>query len=325
MESAEPIEEGFFADINGAEHWLTLRGRDRRNPALMILSGPGVAMSRLAPFFAPWEAHFTLLQWDQPGAGATFARNGPLPLSFDGLTRDAFAVAALALDRLDHDSLVVLGISGGSMIGLTMARRRPDLVTAYVGTGQFVDWAAQEALGYAAALERARAAGDAEAVNALTKVGPPPYPDIAADMTKSMYAGAQTPAERAAMTRLDSATLAAMGAPPPGASYVPADLPAPNQQERALAAYAALRPEIVSFDARELGPRFRTPLIFIQGDADIYSVTSEVEAYAAEIEAPSKALRLIEGAGHSAWFLREAFLAAMREELALITPARSVV
>ena len=325
MESAEPIEEGFFADINGAQHWLTLRGRDRRNPALMILSGPGVAMSRLAPFFAPWEAHFTLLQWDQPGAGATFARNGPLPLSFDGLTRDAFAVAALALDRLDHDSLVVLGISGGSMIGLTMARRRPDLLTAYVGTGQFVDWAAQEALGYAAALERARAAGDAEAVNALTKVGPPPYPDVAADMTKSMYAGAQTPAERAALTRLDGATLTAMGAPPPGASYVPADLPAPNQQERALAAYAALRAEIVSFDARELGPRFRTPLIFIQGDEDIYSVTSEVEDYAAEIEAPSKALRLIEGGGHSAWFLRDAFLAAMREELALITTARSRV
>jgi proline iminopeptidase len=325
MESAALIEEGFFADINGAAHWLTLRGRDRRNPALMILSGPGVAMSRLAPFFAPWEAHFTLVQWDQPGAGATFARNGPLPLSFDGLTRDAFAVAAHALDRLDHDSLVLLGISGGSMIGLTMARRRPDLVTAYVGTGQFVDWGAQLALGYAAALARARAAGDAEAVNALEKVGPPPYADLASDMAASMYVGAQTPAERVALTGLDGATLTAMGAPPAGATYVPEGLAAPNQQERALAAYAALRPEIVSFDARELGGRFRTPMIFLQGDADIYSVTSEVEAYAAEIEAPSKALRLIEGGGHSAFFLRDSFLAALREELALITTARSGV
>src|ERR1700759_3826634 len=78
--AAEPeaIDEGLFVDINGQPQWITVRGRDRRNPVLLLLhGGPGIAMSTRAPLFADWERDFTLVQWDQPGGGATFARNGP--------------------------------------------------------------------------------------------------------------------------------------------------------------------------------------------------------------------------------------------------------
>src|SRR5579863_6366061 len=84
-----PIELGEFVRVGGLDQWITLRGADRTNPALLILSGPGVAFSRMASFFAPWERDFTLAQWDQPGAGATFARNGETPLSLDRLAADA--------------------------------------------------------------------------------------------------------------------------------------------------------------------------------------------------------------------------------------------
>nr|QQZ51358.1 hypothetical protein JKL49_10060 [Phenylobacterium glaciei] len=36
-------------------------------PPLLILSGPGVAFSRMPRLFAPWEGAFTLVHWDQPG------------------------------------------------------------------------------------------------------------------------------------------------------------------------------------------------------------------------------------------------------------------
>ena len=68
---ARAIDQGLFLDIDGLPQWVTLRGRDLANPALMILPGPGGAFTSWAAFFAPWETAFTLVQWDQPGGGAT--------------------------------------------------------------------------------------------------------------------------------------------------------------------------------------------------------------------------------------------------------------
>jgi pimeloyl-ACP methyl ester carboxylesterase len=217
--------------------------------------------------------------------------------------------------RLGAERVIVLGISGGSMVGLMLAKARPDLIAAYVGTAQFVDWGRQLGLGYARALVAAKARGDREAAAALERIGPPPYADVAADLVASMHLGAQTRAEAAEFEGLDAATAAAMATPPQGATYVLADLELPDQRARSLAAYIALRPELIAFDARRLGPAFEAPMIFLQGDADIYSETSEVEAYAAEIDAPAKAFALIEGGGHSAVFLREPFLAALKQAL----------
>jgi hypothetical protein len=61
------LDEGFFAWIDGVEEWVTVRGRDAGNPVLLMIHGTGYALSQMAPLFAPWEAHFTLVQWDQPG------------------------------------------------------------------------------------------------------------------------------------------------------------------------------------------------------------------------------------------------------------------
>src|SRR5688500_15631513 len=86
------VEEARFVNIHGVEQWVTLRGRDRANPVLMIVGGAGAALSGMAGFFAPWEARFTLVQWDQPFAGRTYERNGPEPLGFARLSRDGIAV-----------------------------------------------------------------------------------------------------------------------------------------------------------------------------------------------------------------------------------------
>jgi len=158
------IDDGFFAWVRGVEQWITLRGADVGNPVLLILPGPGGAFSRLAAFFAAWEADFTLVQWDQPGGGATYARNGEMALTLDRLAADAAAVA-----------------------------------------------------------------------------------------------------------------------------------------------------EIAAFDAWALGLRFETPMLFLQGEHDLHTPTAEVAACAAALSAPDVRLETIAGGGHSAVFLREAFLARLRE------------
>jgi pimeloyl-ACP methyl ester carboxylesterase len=310
--AALAIDEGLFVPVNGLEQWVTIRGRDPGNPVLLILSGMGAAFSALAPLFAAWEGDFTLVQWDQPGVGATLAKSGAAatgPLTLARLARDGIAVAEWAQDRLGVRKVAVLGVSGGSILGLMMAAARPDLISVFVGSGQVVDWAAQAQTSYAMVLERAREAGDAEGVAALEGIGPPPYPDAATDAVKSRYANAMTAGERAALG-------AAMAAPPPAdARYVARGLPAQDAFAVAMRVYEALRGEITNFDARQVATRFEVPVVFLQGAEDAHTTTPEAAAYLEAIEAPSKTLAVIEGGGHSVVFMTDAFLAALREHV----------
>jgi pimeloyl-ACP methyl ester carboxylesterase len=309
------IDEGLFVTVHGAEQWVTMRGRDSTNPVLLLISGAGAALSGMAPLFAAWEREFTFVQWDQPAAGATHARSGDVAageLSIDRIVRDGIAVTEFVCRRLETARIVLVGMSGGSIVGLHMVKRRPDLFCAYVGTGQIVDWARQDAASYVMVLEQARAAHDQTAIEALTQIGPPPYVDVATDAIKSKYASAMTSDEHAAFGAVDPAVMAAVQSPPADARYIARGVTARDARTQAMAAYTALRDEIVAFDARRLGLDFDVPMFFFQGDHDAYTVTSEVQAYESEIRAPKKMLVLIEGGGHSClMFMRDEFLALL--------------
>jgi pimeloyl-ACP methyl ester carboxylesterase len=313
---ASRLDEGFFADIHGVPQWLTLRGDDRTNPALLILSGPGFGYAALAPFFSSFERAFTLVQWDQPGAGFTFGKSGNAgELTLERLVRDGLGVAELARERLRVPRLAVLGVSAGTLVGLHMAQRRPDLISAYVGTGQFVDWRRQDAQSYTLLLDRARRLGGATMLAELEALGPPPYADADADARKSKYAGAPTEREAAAFAELLPLVAAAQSGEPAGAPYLARGVPWPDPRSRSFAAYTALRAELVAFDARGLGLRFAVPMFFIQGADDLYSVTGEVQRYARQIEAPHVELVTVDNAGHAAMFLRAELLAALERHV----------
>lgn len=79
----------------------------------------------------------------------------------------------------------------------------------------------------------------------------------------------------------------------------------------AMAAFTAIWDELKAFDARTLGMAFEVPMLFVQGALDVHTPTPEVEAYVAEIAAPSKAVVTIEGAGHMTGFLRGELLALL--------------
>src|SRR5271166_3391924 len=116
VDRMQPIDEGLFVEIHGVQQWITIRGNDLNNPVLLMVGGPGAPLSSMAPFFAPWEKDFTIVQWDQPDAGAAGA------LTLDRIERDGVAVMEFVARRLHMDKIVVLGFSGGSIIGLKMVK-----------------------------------------------------------------------------------------------------------------------------------------------------------------------------------------------------------
>ncbi|HEY8574247.1 alpha/beta hydrolase [Phenylobacterium sp.] len=310
------IDEGLFAPIRGEEQWVTIRGRDRGNPVVMILGGAGAGLSALAPLFAPWEAEWTVAQWDQPGAGWTVAKNGPpAELSFDRIAADGLAAVEHVLQRLGAEKLVLFCLSGGSIPGLKMIKARPDLFAAYVAQGQVTSWSRMEALSYRMLLGQARGRGDAAAVADLEGIGPPPWSDVTADAVHGTYANAFTPAEAAAAP---AELWATVRSPPRDAAWRPRDLAPVDPYATSLEAFGRLKPELAAFDAESLGLTFDVPMLFFQGQQDHHTPAEEVEAYAAKLHAPLVRYIPLPEAGHSAIFMADRMLALLNEHVSAL-------
>jgi pimeloyl-ACP methyl ester carboxylesterase len=92
------IDEKLFVPIGGIDQWITMRGQDRPNPVLLLLhDGPDDATNPWAyNVLAPWEKSFTLVQWDQRGAGKTLGKSGPSvasTITIDRMTQDGIELA----------------------------------------------------------------------------------------------------------------------------------------------------------------------------------------------------------------------------------------
>src|SRR5262245_33318307 len=168
------IDEQGFVKIGGIDQWISIRGEDRNNPVLVLVhGGPGAIYSIFTPLLRFWEPFFTIVQWDQRGAGKTFRKNGKTgsgALTFDRLARDGIELAHYLRGHLDQKRLILMGSSVGSIIGTTMAKWRPDLFSAYVGAVQHVS-AAGLRVSYQLTLDGLRAQGNARGVRAVEKLG----------------------------------------------------------------------------------------------------------------------------------------------------------
>src|SRR5262245_17900156 len=108
--SSQRIEEASFITIGGIEQWVTIRGDDRRNPVLLLLhGGPGDVQSPCVSTYAPYEKAFVLVQWDQRGAGRTFAKNGAAGVTLEKLIADGIELAGELHRRLPRAPLILFG------------------------------------------------------------------------------------------------------------------------------------------------------------------------------------------------------------------------
>lgn len=177
------IQQEEFVEIGGTRQWISIRARDRDAPIMLVIhGGPGFTLSPVTDYFMrDWEEFFTVVQWDQRAAGKSYRRDEREKLA-PTLTIDRFVLDAEELieylrKRFDRERVVVLAHSFGTIVGAKLAQRRPDLLYAYVGMGQFVDFEHGEKLGYEATLADARADSNEEAIAQLEAIAPFPDPE----------------------------------------------------------------------------------------------------------------------------------------------------
>jgi pimeloyl-ACP methyl ester carboxylesterase len=318
------IDEAMFIEVGGTWQWVTIRGRDRANPVvLMIHGGPGASNGAFSVELLPSENEFTIVQWDQPGTAKSFARAGgriEADLTIDGVAEEGIQVAEFLKTHLHKEKMILLGWSWGSIIGVEMARKRPGLFAAYVGTGQIVNEQAGEAISYAKVLASERARGDRQAVKEL-EAGPPPYKKLAdvGNQRKwsSIYAGDPSPA----MQLIKFALLTPRYSLGDAWSYVSGFMASQNHFLG-----PNMEGEFMKVDLTAGNMAFALPVFIIQGAEDVWTPAELSRAFVERLTAPEKAFIPIDGAGHTALVRNtSAFLKVMRERVRPIlspVPAR---
>ena len=279
--------------IGGVEQWVLIRGRDRANPLLVLLhGGPGSSETALfRAFNAALEDAFTVVYWDQRGAGRSYRRSlDAAQLTTDRFVADLDELVDLMLARFGQRKAVVLGHSWGSVLGVLFAQRHPEKVAVYVGVGQVADMAESEQLSYAFTLAEAEKRRHRGAIRALRRIGPPPH-DYRAVGTERRW------------------LMAFGGAFGPGFSLPRAIWRAMRTPESSLLdllrlvrgsmfSIKALWPALMSVDFRRDVRRFAMPVVLILGRHDHQVVADVAAGWFDEIEAPHKDLIWLEGSGH---------------------------
>jgi len=181
--SPDGIDELKSIQIGEITQWISIRGRSRDNPILLFLHG-GPASTDMPvswAFQTPWEDYFTVVQWDQRGAGKTYLANDPAKvgptIDEERLIGDTEALIKWLRVTYDQPKIFLLGHSWGSILGLEVARRHPDYLYAYIGMGQIVNMLESEKLGYEWVSREAAARHDGEAVAELRAIAPYPKAD----------------------------------------------------------------------------------------------------------------------------------------------------
>ena len=291
------IDEGKYLNVGGIEQWVTIRGEDRANPVVLVLhGGPGDSTNPWGhAVFRPWLKTYTVVQWDQRAAGKTLGRNGEASaasLTIDQLVQDGVKLADALRTLLRKDRIILVGHSWGSVLGVLMAKAKPDLFSAFVGTGQVGDPARGYQVGFDALMARARALRDTRALRELTEIGPPPYKDGRGYRVQRRWSNLFEGADAFTASMLGFALTA------PG--YTMRDVNDWIDGQRLSA--ERLVPQSSALTATALAGRFTVPVFVIQGSDDFTTPTSLAKEFLDGVNAPVKRFVTING-GHFAVFM----------------------
>lgn len=178
--SPNGIQENFKVSIGGIEQWVYVRGQHKDNPIILFVhGGPASPMAPVAwTFQRPLEEYFTVIHYDQRGAGRTFTSNDTIGLGktirIDQYVNDAVDIARFLTKKYHKKKVILMGHSWGTVVGMKAALQQPDLFYAYIGIGQVINTRVNEKLSFDFALKEAARSKNDAALAELQSIAPYP-------------------------------------------------------------------------------------------------------------------------------------------------------
>jgi pimeloyl-ACP methyl ester carboxylesterase len=297
------IDETRVVELGGVPHVVSIRGRRRDNPVLLVVhGGPGTPLAPTAWMWQrPVEEYFTVVHYDQRGAGRTFALTSPdviEPTMFLAqYVADLIDLATWLRGELKADSVAVCGHSWGTALATLAVVARPDLFSVYVGVGQLVSMAANESASWRWVRDEAGRRGLADAMAELDALQP--YPGDPAGLLEKITV------ERGWVQRLGG-----FGAGRDGcAFFMDGDVLSPDYSKEDRDALQAgneltakvVLPQLADLDLRHV-TSFPIPMVQLLGRHDAMTPPGPVDEWLACLEAPSLVVEWFEDSAHMAMY-----------------------
>lgn len=175
IDGEQAIYEMRKIPVNDTKLAVMIRGKDRRNPVLLCVTGGpcGTDIPIIKKYEKELEEHFTIVHYDQRGAGKSleFLKDYS-KLTADVHVNDLLALTAYICYYLNQEKVYILGHSYGTYLASQAVHKDSLYYKAYIGIGQMSDMVKAELESVDACIEAAREAGNKKDVKALEKVRP---------------------------------------------------------------------------------------------------------------------------------------------------------
>ena len=138
-----PVRSEEFVPLNGLKQYLLIRGDDvERNPVLLFVhGGPGFPGGIFARKNAELERDFTVVHWDQRGAGHSYRSDlAQAVMRVDQFVDDTVALSRWLANRFGQRKIFVVGHSWGTMVAALAAARAPECFYAFVSVSQLANY-----------------------------------------------------------------------------------------------------------------------------------------------------------------------------------------
>jgi pimeloyl-ACP methyl ester carboxylesterase len=309
------IDEATYVTLGGIEQFVTIHGDDRSKPILLLVhGGPGDVQSPFRSEYSVYEHDFTLVQWDQRGAGKTFGRyKDQTPnVTLTQIVADGVELAQYLSRHLQQKKIFILGHSWGSVVGVGIVQRQPDLFTVFIGTGQVGGW--DRGVRYQKDFVRRRVseAGNEDGVRAIDTIENFDPTNIQHVLTVNRFL-------RQYVDKADSDWLSSIRQ---RTARSTTSAEAQDIGTGMTFSGPALGPDMIREDLFATATEFQIPVYVIQGRDDVFAPTPVAIDYFNAIRAPSKKLFVIEGAGHFALVTHQRDFLKVLRQIARETPNR---
>jgi pimeloyl-ACP methyl ester carboxylesterase len=294
---AGSVAELTTVTIGGHDQTMMIRGRSVDNPVLLYLTGgPGGTDIGAIRADVTLEQDFTVVAWDQRGAGKSYAALDPTnTFTTNQLVSDTVEVTNYLRDRFDQEKIYLVGQSWGSTLGVLAARDHPELYHAFVGVGQMVSQRETDIMFWEDTLAWAEETGNTGLAERLQLSGPPPYENlihyddfIASEHDWNPYPEFDPNNEM------------------PAILFVPeySWMDRINAFKGFLDTAGALYPQLQGIDFRQDITTLDVPFYMVLGEHEARGRAVLANEWFDMLEAPSKEALVFEGSGHRAHFDR---------------------
>ena len=293
------IQESYKTKIGGIDQWINVRGQDKANPVILFIHG-GPA-SPLIPtvwqFQRPLEEYFTVVNYDQRGAGKTYVEDHSdatgETLHIPRYVDDAIAIAEHVRQRYGKSKVILMAHSWGTTIALNAALQRPDLFYAYVGIGQFVNTRDNEKISFDYGMQQARAYGNTAAVQEMETIAP--YPGDQPITRERIIIARKWAQFYGGLSAYRESSDYFFNAPLLSPEYTAADVCAVDQGN--LFSLGRLLPEFLNIDFKGVHS-FPVPIVMFLGRQDYTTPAQPTVDWLAKLTAPSKRAVWFERSSH---------------------------